>query len=221
MRTVLFDFDGVLVRGDAFGLYLRRRALVGWRRMPALAVLPVVAVLMLVPRQRPRAARLLSRIGLLGRSPVDLRRQLADFGRSLAGEPGRVLPGAVAAAREHLPAGDRVVVVTACEQTVARAVLDAVGLTGVELVGSCLDGPAGAVHNHGPQKLIRLAAHGIEPPWDVAYSDSLSDLPLLRGAERPVMVNGRARAVARARAILGDRLTVVTWTAPSAPRSAR
>ena len=208
---MLFDFDGVLVSGDAFGSYLRRRALVGWRRAVALAALPVVAVLALTPGQRPRAARLLTRIGLIGRSPVDLRRELTRFGRRLAGEPGRVLPGAVAAVRDHLRAGDRVVVVTACERTLARAVLDATGLAAAELVGSCLDGPAGAVHNHGARKVRELAARGIEPPWDVAYSDSLSDLPILLGAGRAVLVNASARDVSRARAVLGARLTTVTW----------
>ena len=38
MKTVLFDFDGVLLRGDSFALFLRRRALTVWRRIGRIAV---------------------------------------------------------------------------------------------------------------------------------------------------------------------------------------
>ncbi len=114
MKTVLFGFDGVL----------RRRAFSGWRAALVVAALPVVVAVALTPGQWPLVARLVTRIGT-PRVPGDvLRRRLVDFGRQVAREPGRVVAQGVDAVRRHLSAGDRAVVVTACEQTLARSVLD-------------------------------------------------------------------------------------------------
>ncbi|MGX6449589.1 hypothetical protein ACVU7I_16230, partial [Patulibacter sp. S7RM1-6] len=96
-----------------------------------------------------------------------------------------------------------------------RATLDAAGLGAAELVASRIGvrrgGLALAVHNYGPAKVVGLAAHGIRPPWDVAYTDSLADLPLLRGARRPVLVGAGPRTLARARQTLGPALVRVDW----------
>ncbi|MFY1616939.1 haloacid dehalogenase-like hydrolase [Micromonospora sp. WMMD736] len=210
--TVIFDFDGVLLRGDAFGLFLRRVAFAGARLPLAVVLLVLLAPMIAVPAWRVRAARWMSRIGLWGRDAGQVRAELAHFGADLGAEPGRIIVPALRMIRTHLAAGDRVVVATACEHTLARAVLDVIGLAEVELVASHIDGPKLIVHNHGPTKLVQLAAHEVTPPWRVAYSDSLSDLPVLAAAEQAVLVNANARQVARARRLLGARLTTVTWT---------
>jgi phosphatidylglycerophosphatase C len=128
----------------------------------------------------------------------------------LAHEPGRVVRDAVAAVRQHLVAGDRVIVVTASEENLARAFLDALGMTEVELVASSQVHKQG-VNNRGQVKVRQLAGRGICPQWQVAYSDSLTDLPILLGARRAVLVNASPRTLARARAVLGDRVATVTW----------
>ncbi|MET8280805.1 haloacid dehalogenase-like hydrolase [Micromonospora sp. NPDC005174] len=211
--TVIFDLDGVLLRGDAFGLFMRRVAFAGARLPLAVLLLVLLAPMMIIPASRVRAARWMSRIGLWGRGAEQLRAELGRFGTDLGAEPGRVIAPALAMIRTHLAAGDRVVVATACEHTLARAVLDVIGLAEVELVASHINGPRLIVHNHGATKMVQLAAHQVTPPWRVAYSDSLSDLPILAAAEQAVLVNANARQVARARRVLGARLTAVTWTA--------
>lgn len=210
--TVIFDLDGVLLRGDAFGLFLRRVAFAGARLPLAVVVLVLLAPMFVIPACRIRAARWMSRIGLWGRNADRLRAELGRFGADLGAEPGRVIAPGLRTIRAHLAAGDRVVVATACEHTLARAVLDAIGLAEVELVASHIRGPKLIVHNHGPTKLVQLAAHEVTPPWRMAYSDSLSDLPILAAAEQAVLVNANAGQVARARRLLGTRLTTVTWT---------
>jgi hypothetical protein len=55
--TVLFELDGVLVKGDSFALFMRREAAVRWRRMAGFAALLPAAVLATVPSQRSRAIR--------------------------------------------------------------------------------------------------------------------------------------------------------------------
>jgi phosphatidylglycerophosphatase C len=208
--TVLFDLDGVLIKGDSFALFMRREAAVGWRRVAGFAALLPAAVLAVVPSQRSRAIRLIVRSALLGVPAEELTRRTARFGAAVAREPGRVLRDGVAAVRGHLAAGDRVVVVTASEETLARSFLDALDLSTVELVASRLCGST-VVHNRGVEKVRQLAARGITAPWQVAYSDSLTDLPMLRGAVHTVLVNMRPGELGRARAALGDRVTRVLW----------
>ena len=63
--VVLFDFDGVLLHGDAFHLFLRQRyARAPWRVLLALLCLPVLLAVALVSRMV--AGHLLGRIALLG-----------------------------------------------------------------------------------------------------------------------------------------------------------
>ncbi|MBM7494513.1 phosphatidylglycerophosphatase C [Micromonospora luteifusca] len=209
--TVIFDFDGVLLRGDAFGLFMRRIAFAGARLPVAVILAVLLAPMVAIPAYRPRAAWWMSRIGLRGRSADQLRAELGRFGADLGAEPERIIAPGLQMIRTHLDAGDRVVVVTGCEHTLARAVLDAIGLAEVELVASHIHGPKLLVHNYGATKMVQLAAQGVTPPWRVAYSDSLSDLPVLAAAEQAVLVNANARQVARARRLLGARLTTVTW----------
>jgi phosphatidylglycerophosphatase C len=206
--VVLFDMDGVLVNGDSFALFMRRVGAVGWRRLTGFVGVLAAAPLAPFPKQRSRAIRLVVRAGLLGLSTEELRRRADAFGKALAREPGRVRHDGLAAAREHLACGDRVIVVTASEETLARAYLNELGLGEVELVASQVHKH---VHNRGAVKVSQLAARGVSPPWQVAYSDSLTDLPMLRGARRAVLVNASQRTLAKARTSLGDRLVAVMW----------
>jgi phosphatidylglycerophosphatase C len=206
--VVLFDLDGVLVKGDSFALFMRCEGAVGWRRAAGLGGLLAAAPLTLFPALRSRAIRLVVRAALVGISADELHRRTAAFGAALAKDPRRVLRDGVTQVREHLAAGDRVIVVTASEEKLARAFLDTLGLDGVELVASRL---RPAVHNRGEAKVRQLAARGVGAPWQVAYSDSLTDLPMLRGARRAVLVNASPRTLSRARAALGERVVPVAW----------
>jgi len=215
-RTILMDFDGVIVREDSLGGLLRHRLTrAPWRLPGFFAATSALVPLIGVPATRSRGLRLLLRAGFAGLSLDHYRERATAFGTDLAARPGALLRPGVAAAHAHLDAGDRVVVVTGSEETLARAVLDAAGLQAAELIGSRIGttpfGLAFEVHAYGPQKVVELAERGIAPPWDVAYSDSAADLPMLRGARSAVLVNVGARSGARAREELAGRLTDVTW----------
>ncbi|MGH8184905.1 MAG: haloacid dehalogenase-like hydrolase, partial [Rhodanobacteraceae bacterium] len=77
---VLFDFDGVLVRGDAFNAFLRQRFRRGWWRVVlALPFAPVMAVLACRRSGRLAAGRLLARCALAGVGEARYGRLVAAF----------------------------------------------------------------------------------------------------------------------------------------------
>lgn len=215
-RLVLFDFDGVIVAGDSFASWLRREGLrPPLRRLAGWLVAPVGLPLMASPATLSLGARLFLHAAVFGADAAALRASLEAWGRALARRPGKVIAHGVAALRGHLAAGDRVVVVSGTESTLLRAVLDELDVRGAAIVASelDLDGPSARVRRHcfGAGKLTALAAAGIMPPWDVAYSDSPNDLPLLRHARQAVCVNWRTMQRPRAACAPGGNVRFVDW----------
>jgi phosphatidylglycerophosphatase C len=215
-RVILFDFDGVLVRGDAFAKWLRQRfAQAWWLAIPVLLLAPALLLASVTSRGRRMSVRLVVTLALVGLDEATYRRRAHAFGRTLARDTRDLSRAAFAALNAHRQAGDRVLVVTGCEETLARAILDELGLASVELVASHVVpdrlGLRVAVRNVGREKLRQLALHGIHPEWDLAYSDSLVDLPMLAGARASVLVNPRGDTFARATQRLGSRVTAVDW----------
>jgi phosphatidylglycerophosphatase C len=214
--VVLFDFDGVLIRGDSYAHLVRRALRRSWgRRLAMLPVLAAAMPMLQVPALRRYGQRLVVRLAFAGWSTAQFNACAAQFGRRLARDDRVVVGDAVAAARRHLASGARVVVVTASAQPLVRAGLDELGLPAVGLVASEPTcgwlGLRAAMCNYGVEKVRRLVAHGLQPPWQSAYGDSLSDLPMLHGAVRPVLVNPDARLLAHARRELGPRISSVQW----------
>jgi phosphatidylglycerophosphatase C len=191
--TAVFDLDGVLLRGDAVTLFLAgrlRRAPV--RVLPLLAAAPVLALGAVAGPTRPTAARLLTALAT-GEDGV-----AAAYRDAVARRPEAVVAEALACVRAHRAAGDRVVVATAAEESLARGFLAALGLEDVEVVGS-----SGWTRVHGEEKVRALTERGFPPPWTAVYSDSASDLPLFAGTPRPVLVNGSSTAAAQVARVLG------------------
>lgn len=215
-RLVLFDFDGVIVAGDSFASWLRREGLKPpLRRLAGWLLAPVGLPLMASPATLSLGARMFLHAAVLGADAAALRASLDGWGRALARRPGKVIGDGLSALRGHLAAGDRVVVVSGTESTLLRAVLDELGVHGAEIVASELDlhGPSARVRRHcfGVGKLAALAAAGIAPPWDVAYSDSPNDLPMLRHAREAVCVNWPAARRPRAASARGGTVRFVDW----------
>ena len=215
-RIVLFDFDGVLVHKDLFESFLRNRfRRQPWRLLPLLLVLPIVWLLVVLPTGRRLLIKLLVRLGLLGSYLKSLEPELERWGRKRARLPGVVVRDGVLALRRHVASGDRVVVVTGCEQGLAHSLLDELALGDIEIIGSRLrDGWFGARplrHVIGRQKIPALADRGIHAPWAVAYSDSSRDTPMLKGADEAILVNVDASSRKRIEHRLGRKLVQVSW----------
>lgn len=214
--VVLFDFDGVLFKGDSFAAFLRDRCKRQWWRVALASPLLVVASpFVLVRRTRPRTMNFLVRLALLGTSMPRYRRLAQDFGSALARDARHFSRPALEALNAHRHQGARVIIVTGSEETLARAMLDGLGLPEVELVASTLApgrlGPRVGVHNVGFQKAHQLRLRGVRAPWDVAYGDSFADLDMLAAARSAVLVNPDRALLARMSSRLKHRLSVIEW----------
>jgi phosphatidylglycerophosphatase C len=212
-RVVLFDFDGVLVRGDTFAMFMRDRyAHARWRKGLVLVLSPWF--LLTLPFSRRRVLRSLVHLGLLGLGEARYRDLVQAFAAALVRQPGHFCRDGLGALRRHQAAGDRIVIVTGCEESLVRGVLAELGVTDVEVLASRLRagrlGMRSDWHNVGHRKVELLARHGIDA-WQVAYSDSNEDLPMLALAAEAVLVNATPKLCKRVEKALGRSVTRVEW----------
>jgi phosphatidylglycerophosphatase C len=212
-RVVLFDFDGVLIRGDSFALFVRSRyAGSTWRKGMALLASPLL--LLTWPLSRRLSLYILVRIALFGLREPRYRVVADAFAASLARRPKQFCRDGLNRLRRHQADGDRVIVVTGCEETLATGILRELGLAGVEVVASQLRpgwlGMRRRRHNVGRRKVQSLAEHGVAA-WQVAYGDSMHDVAMLKQAGEAVLVNGTPKLCKRVEKALGRTLTRVEW----------
>lgn len=212
-RVVLFDFDGVLIRGDTFAMFMRNRyAHARWRKGLVLLFSPWF--LLLLPFSRRRVLRALVHVGLLGLNEARYRNLAQASAVALVRQPGRFCREGLGALRKHQAAGDLVVIVTGCEESLVRSVLAELGVANVEVLASRLRasrfGMRSDWHNVGRRKVERLAQHGIEA-WQVAYSDSSQDLPMLALAAEAVLVNATPKLCKRVEKALGRSVKRAEW----------
>lgn len=210
--TVLFDFDGVITVDDTFARFMRERYAGVVRKLLLLPALPWLGLVRLFSWRL--AARTLVHVGLLGIGERRYGELARDFASRLVRRPRQFQRDALLVLRRHQARGDRVIVVTGCEYTLAQSLLSQLGLVGVELVASRLKpgllGMRVAHHNVGAGKLAALAAHGV-PRWQRAYGDSLHDLHMLRAAAEPVLVNATPKLCKRIEQALGRPVERVAW----------
>ncbi len=212
-RVVLFDFDGVLIHGDAFRLFMRDRFRGSpWRVLLALWSTPLL--LLQLPFSRRLPLRTLGHIALLGVSERRYQLIVDGFAAVLVRRPRQFCRDGLQALRRHQARGDRVLVVTGCEQRLASGILAGLGLTHVEVLASQLKpgwlGMRLLRHNVGRRKVELLAQRGIAE-WQLAYSDALLDVPMLRAAGEAILVNGTPALCKKVEKALGRSITRVAW----------
>ena len=204
----VFDLDGTLLDGDSTALWLWGRVRRSIPRfLTTLLVAPVAIPMVIAPCTRRAGASILLWIATAGLCERKLRESCADFAGQFQAKalPLRWRGPGMATLDEHLAHGDEVVVVTAAPTVLAQALITPLGQP-IVVLGTSLKRRAGGwvadIHCRHQRKCQALAEAGHGQRWAYAYTDSLDDLPLLRGADAPMIVGcGKAakRRLGRAR----------------------
>jgi phosphatidylglycerophosphatase C len=214
---VVFDFDHTLYDGDSgshlFAWLIRRNPL---RLLAALLATPILGPLVaLLPTRRHGVSGYvwIATFGLHG--VRDFNRVIDAYVRKHEAEiRRRLLPHALQVFARHRKAGDRVIVATGAPPELARAILGFVAHQDVPVIGSLVGPRLGAVtakrhcHNEEKMRMLRELGYG---QIEVAYSDSTADLPLLKAARAPVVVNPKRGRVAFFRDVLPPGTPILNW----------
>jgi HAD superfamily hydrolase (TIGR01490 family) len=204
--AAFFDLDKTLIQGSSafqFGRAAYRAGLMGRRQLLADGLANVRFRLHGATDEDSLALRDRISASLEGTRVVDLERLGADV---LAGILPRLYPQMLDIAHEHQDAGRRAYIVTAASQELADILAQVMVLDGA--IGSNLSEVVDGVYTGKPTGLFVYRAQkaqamqelaqreGIDLAASYAYSDSESDLPMLRAVGHPVAVNPDA-ALAR------------------------
>ncbi len=215
--TIVFDFDHTLYDGDSgthlFRWLIRRS---GWRTALALLAAPVLGpMIACLPTRRWGISGFvwIGTVGLHSRGSLD--RLIDQYVATHADEiRPRLLPVALEVLHAHREAGDRVVIATGAPPELARAILAFVAHEAVPVIGTLVGPKLGAVvatrHCHAEEKMRMLRERGYGD-IDIAYSDSAADMPLLKAAKAPVVVNPKAGNVALFRRVLPAGTPILNW----------
>ncbi|SFK45979.1 haloacid dehalogenase-like hydrolase [Lysobacter sp. cf310] len=218
---VVFDFDHTLYDGDSGShlfAWLIRRA--WWRQVLALLIAPVFGPLIaFLPTRRVGIGGFVwvGSVGMSGRREFNgvIDRYVAVHTDEIR---RRLLPVALDVLHHHRERGDRVVIATGAPPELARAILAFVAHEDVPVVGTLVGPRLGGVgalrHCHSEMKMSMLREAGYTAPVEVAYSDSSADLPLLKAARRPVVVNPKARRIAMFQRVLPPGTPILNWGCP-------
>ncbi|MDR6625422.1 phosphatidylglycerophosphatase C [Caulobacter segnis] len=199
----VFDLDGTLLNGDSTALWLWERAKRSPVRLLAtLAVAPIAGPMVALPHTRRVGASILLWIATAGLSEQQLLASCDTFARAFVEKRCKLAwrSQALAALDTHVEAGDQVVVVTAAPTCLAEALLRTLDRH-VDVLGTSLKPGLGGwianIHCRNQRKCQALAEAGHGARWAYAYTDSLDDLPILRAADKPVIVKGGKAAERR------------------------
>ncbi len=217
-RRVVFDLDGTLIDRDSTALWLRGLIQASpAKRWRALAIAPVYLPMMAHPPLRPIAARAFFQVATRGLSEAALRASLAEFITEAVTTSRRLRwhREGLAALEAHLQAGDHVIVATGAPAWLAETLL-APWQGRLRIAGSIL-APRGDTwtctrHCRHEEKCRVLRELGFGERWDVAYSDSADDAPLLSRAARAIAVNADQRELARLRRRGVAHVEAVYWS---------
>jgi HAD superfamily hydrolase (TIGR01490 family) len=197
--AAFFDLDRTLMQGSSafqFGRAAYKAGLMSRRQLVADGWANLRFRLRGSTDEDTHALRDRISASLAGTRVRDLERLGVDV---LAGVLPRIYPQVLAVAHEHQDAGRRVYIATAASQELAEILAQVMTLDGgigsqfSEVEDGVYTGrPAGLfIYGAGKARAIeQLAAReGIDLAASYAYSDSASDLPMLRLVGHPVVVN--------------------------------
>ena len=196
--AAFFDLDRTLVAGSS-GIYWARAAvdagIISRRQMARLVGANVKFRLRGSTDESTDAIRERLSELVAGRDAMELRRMMPEV---LAGVLPRLYPQMLQIAYDHQDAGRKVYIATASSQIVAEMLSDVLGFDGgigaiPEIVDGKMTGRDSDVFPYREGKAQRITElaqrEGIDLAASYGYSDSESDLPMLRLVGHAVAVN--------------------------------
>ena len=220
--VAVFDLDGTLLRGDTTAEFIRGLILRSPpRAVAALLAAPTLGPFFFVPFARRYAITVLLGIATVGAPPGHIQALAEEFAAGRAAAEGNQISVVLDRLHAHLHAGHRVVIATGCADWLAEASCRVLGLEAVEIVAARMQQGQRFVRpsrecgmwnalptstrgfSFGVQKVRRLAAAGISIPVAYAYTDSVTDLPLLLAANERYVVDPGPRRLRRIRGRAG------------------
>ena len=210
LSAAFFDLDRTLMEGSSafqFGRAAYRAGLMRRRQLLADGWANLRFRLKGASDDETNALRNRVSASMQGIRVRDLERLGADV---LAGILPRIYPQVLAVAHEHQDAGRRVYIVTAASQELAQLLAVVLALDGA--IGSEFSAVADGYYTGVPTGLFIYGAakataieelarrEQLDLSKSFAYSDSASDLPMLRAVSHPVAVNPDAALLQVARA---------------------
>jgi len=218
-KTVVFDFDHTLYNGDSgqhLVAWLLKRN--WWRTLLAIMIAPVLAPMIACLPTRRRGLSGFVWVGTLGTDQSGmvplLQRYITEQAAPLR---ARMLPTACKALQQHRDAGDLVVIATGAPPILACGILGLIGQDNLPVLGTetstFLGGLSITRHCHFKEKMHMLCEAG-HTKIDTAYSDSSADLPLLKAARCPVVVNPKRARVKYFQKVLPEGTPILNWGCP-------
>jgi HAD superfamily hydrolase (TIGR01490 family) len=200
VRAALFDLDRTLVRVETASLYVRYQREIGEAMLrDSVRVAYWVAQYTLGILDAPKVAeKALST--LRGMTETAMSARSDDWVRRYVER--HIADGAREAVRAHREAGDLLAIVTGASPYTARPVARILGIPHIvcselELVDGVFTGRPSFPLCYGEGKLTRARRlaeeHAFRLEEAAFYTDSITDLPLLRAVGEPIIVNPDAR----------------------------
>ena len=196
----MFDLDGTITRHDTlvpyvFGFLSQHPR--GWLALPC--VVPTLLAFAVGKADQGALKSAFIRATLGGRTRQELESWTARFVRAL---PARgVFAAALARIEEHRAAGDTLVLLSASTDLYVPQLATAFGFsqsicTGLEWQAERLVGRLTTPNRRGEEKVRCLERLRVQYPKALvsAYGNAAEDVAHLAQADRPLLVNGNARA---------------------------
>ena len=209
---VVYDMDGTLFRGDCGGAFIKQRikASIG-RLVLSILVAPIAYPMLHIPSLRRLGVSVYLWIASVGMTESAYSIILEDFIAQYRIKP---IEPVLSECKKDIAEGKRVVIATGAGHEMASAFIRHLGMENqVGLVTSqstrFFGGMISAVQCNGEVKLSELIRNGYPPPYQKAYSDTASDLPILQAASKAFLVNYREKDRQFLIRMLGEKLRVI------------
>ena len=216
-EVAVFDFDGTLVSKDTgfeFNKWLTTRS--SLRTVLTIVLLPLIGAFYYFPVTRKFGINIWCYLSTAfqNESLFNLRKDFIEYYFSTSGAV--VYAEGVKELRQCQQNGTPVIILSGSPRWLLHGVVKHLGLTGCKIIGSEQSVVKYALllknHCYRKNKLKMANEAGVaENGWAVGYSDSMSDIPMLRACHRKVLINVSLSKLPRFKRKLTEPIEVRAW----------